>query len=48
VSPSSVTGKIDPDIVNKRRHPNTFQSLTVKTERFIKTFIPYCLVFVSL
>ena len=35
--------KIDCDIMDKLHHPNTFQSLTVKTERFIKTFIPYCL-----
>jgi len=30
-------------ITNKLRHPKTFQLLTVKTERFRKTFIPYCL-----
>jgi len=27
----------------KLRHPKTFQSLTVKTERFRKTFLPHCL-----
>jgi len=27
----------------KLRHPKTFQSFTVKTERYRKTFIPYCL-----
>ena len=35
--------KIDPGITNKLRHPKTFQSLTVKTERFRKTFISHCL-----
>ena len=36
--------KNDPGITNKLRHPKTFQLLlTVKTERFRKTFIPYCL-----
>jgi len=35
--------KNDPGIMNKLRHPKTFQSLTIKTERFRKTFIPHCL-----
>jgi len=34
---------IDPGITNKLRQPNTFQSLTVKTERFRTIFIRYCL-----
>jgi len=36
-------GKNDLAITNKLRYPKTFQLLTVKTERFRKTFIPYCL-----
>jgi len=39
----SFNEKNDPCITNKLRHPKTFQSLTVKTERHRKTFIPYCL-----
>jgi len=35
--------KNEPAITNKLRYPKTCQSLTVKTERFRKTFIPYCL-----
>jgi len=43
MSPSSVTWKNDPAVANKLHYLNTFQSLTIKTERFRKTFIPYCL-----
>ena len=35
--------KNDPGVTSKLRHPKTFQSLTVKTERFRKSFMPYCL-----
>jgi len=35
--------KNDPSIMNKLSHPKTFQSLTVKTERYRKTYILYCL-----
>ena len=35
--------KNDPGIPNKLCHPKTFQSLTIKTERFRKTFILHCL-----